>query len=155
MAAITIDLTNLRWEVRDRMPAKTTSRAILRQLMAMRAAQDDAAVIAAIDAAIDEEATQNLAYRDNLRRFYDIALPIVSRADYYRRHIDTFGSMDEAVHESLQFLLSQVGSVTVTDVGDKRKVFENLKRHWRWLGCRTAPYEPLYEFVLGTPLRNE
>ncbi|KAI4166634.1 MAG: hypothetical protein LQ343_007889 [Gyalolechia ehrenbergii] len=155
MAPITINLAELRYEVRDMMPAITTSKAIVRELIAMRAAQDDAAVIAAIDAAINEEATQHLAYRDNLRRFYEISLPVVCRAEYYRRFIDTFGSMDHAVHESLQYLMSQVDFMTVTDIGDKRQVLENLKRHWRWLGCPTAPYEPLYEFVLGVPLRNE
>ncbi|KAL8937314.1 MAG: hypothetical protein Q9216_004486 [Gyalolechia sp. 2 TL-2023] len=155
MGVLAYNLAELRHEVRDTMPATTTSDEIIEELQAMRAAQDNAAVLTAIDAAIDAEIEQDMAYQDNLRRFYEIALPIVCRAEYYRGFIDTFGPMDIDVHESLQFLMAQVDFLTVANIGDKRQVFRDLKRHWRWLGCPTAIYEPLYEFVLGIPFRNE
>lgn len=155
MAANTISLrftnpTGLRHEVRDLLPANTTAETIVRELILIRVALDDPAIIDCIETAISDEMEQHYEYLANLRRLYEIALPIViSKAYYYQ------GAMHQDVHDSLQHLMSEVDWCRVTSIGDKRQVLIDLKRQWRWLGCPTAPYEPLYECLLNKPLRNE
>ncbi|KAI4183721.1 MAG: hypothetical protein L6R41_005236 [Letrouitia leprolyta] len=158
MASTDIELlftnpTDFRHEVRDLLPVRTTAEAMVREILLIRMAVDDPITIAIIDKAIQDEVMQHYEYLANLRRFYEIALPKVIRREYY--HQGAFKSMHQDVFESLQYLMAEIDFCDVDSIGDKKQVFVNLKRQWRWLGCPTAPYEPLYEFVLDRPLLNE
>ncbi|KAL8711255.1 MAG: hypothetical protein Q9225_007158 [Loekoesia sp. 1 TL-2023] len=162
-------VVEIRWEARNSLPAQTTSHEIIQQLKAMKASQIEAvwrahgddtlqkqAAITAIDLAILEECDYHRAYKDDLRRFFEIALPNVHEADCDLQHYGLFGRPFQDIWESFEYLRMEVASINVPDIPSKAYVLVNLKRHWRWLGYQVAgPYEPLVEFVTGKVLRLE
>lgn len=104
--------------------------------------------------AIGKEANSSFEYRDNLRRFYEIALPKIeqakrrARGNFERHHADIMDSFKELEH--------RVDDVEVREIGNKDKVLAALRRHWRKLGSSEAtPYEPLWKFVTGHYLNLE
>ena len=146
----------VRWEARDELPALTTSEDIVRRIRLTRASQKDRAAIDITNRAIEEEYRHDRVYRDNLRRFLEIAYVSLVEIEADPNPPRLFGRSFDDIFESLHHLESLVHSTKVSGIPDKSEVFVSLKRHWRWLGNWSAmPFEPLFEFVTGKQLRLE
>ncbi|KAL9593130.1 MAG: hypothetical protein Q9179_006082 [Wetmoreana sp. 5 TL-2023] len=148
-------------EARDNLSEHITTRELLQQLEFIKKNKEDAIAqlqdeLRLTNLAIEHERLSNINYRQNLRRFFEIALPKIEQA---ARH--TGGPLDLPnynVHimDSYAALRDEVDHLKVEEIGNKKRVFSDLERHWRKLGSRAArPYEPLFHFVTGRYPRTE
>ncbi|KAI4139164.1 MAG: hypothetical protein L6R39_006439 [Caloplaca ligustica] len=164
-------ILDTRWEARDKLPELTTSTDIINQLLMKRRALRQAlntphpddfeqlyvAFRVAITA-IKEEQDRDWAYRQDLRRFFEIARPKMCEAYGLIEDPSTIQAGDLIVpaFEGFELLTTKTARITVEDVGNEDELFDRIRRHWRWLGTGAASaYDALYELVRGQPLLNE
>ncbi|KAL8668894.1 MAG: hypothetical protein Q9168_006491 [Polycauliona sp. 1 TL-2023] len=88
-------------------------------------------------------------YHANMRRFFDIALPIANAADVLSEGYGEVVASISALHDF-------VGGVKTTTARERGDVLADIRREWRMLGWEEARvWEPLYTLVTGRELVNE
>lgn len=163
-------VADLHQAARDVLPSLTTSADIIGELDAIKetyaytrpvALTRDVQQIETLrimNTAILEAWDRDYQYHEDLRRFFQIAEPMIYAAFGLVEDPNTLQEADLIVLalQSWKLLEAETEDFAEQDVGDERDVFDRLRRHWRWLGNQTAaPYEPLYELMTGRPLWNE